>query len=96
MMYNNIEKREIEWEKSKRISMDNHPSEILDVESFSKKEKYTAEEKKLIMEKLNEERLIHKRAEEDLKGEKRSFTEEEKKKILDKLNEKRLSTQKRE
>ena len=76
--------------------MDSHSSEITDIKSFSKKETYTAEEKKFIMDRLNEERLIHQRAEEELKGKKRSFTEEEKKKILDKLNEKRLSTQKRE
>ena len=95
-MYNNTQKREIEWEQSKRINMDNHSGEITDIKSFSKKETYTAEEKKFIMDRLNEERLIHQRAEEELKGKKRSFTEEEKKKILAKLNEKRLSTQKRE
>ncbi|GIU00380.1 hypothetical protein TSL6_08860 [Sulfurovum sp. TSL6] len=76
--------------------MDDHSREITDIKSFSKKETYTAEEKKMIMDRLNEERLIHQRAEEELQGKKRSFTEEEKKKILDKLNEKRLSTQKRE
>lgn len=82
--------------RSKRTSMDKDPTEILDIESFSKKKTYSAEEKQLIMDRLNEERLIHQRAEEELRGQKRSFTEEEKKKILAKLNEKRLSTQKRE
>ncbi len=82
--------------RSKRTSMDKDPTEILDIKSFSKKKAYSAEEKQLIMDRLNEERLIHQRAEEELKGQKRSFTEEEKKKILAKLNEKRLSTQKRE
>ncbi len=76
--------------------MDNHPDEVSDIQSHSKKQTYSAEEKQLIMARLNEERLIHQRAEEELKGQKRSFTEEEKKKILAKLNEKRLSTQKRE
>jgi len=82
--------------KSKRTSMDNHPSEILDIKSFSTKETYSTEEKKLIMERLNEERLIHQKAEETLLSQKKTYSEEEKKKILDKLNEKRLSTQKRE
>jgi hypothetical protein len=76
--------------------MDKHPTDILDIESFSKKETYSAEEKKFIMDRLNEDRLIHQRAEEALAGNKTSYTEEEKKKVLDKLNEKRLSTQKRE
>ncbi len=76
--------------------MDNHPGELSEIKSHSKKQTYTAEEKQFIMARLNEERLIHQRAEEELKGQKRSFTEEEKKKILAKLNEKRLSTQKRE
>ncbi len=76
--------------------MDKHPTEILDVERFSKKETYSTEEKKLIMDRLNEVRIIHQRAEEALEGKKRSYTEEEKTKILNKLNEKRLSTQKRE
>jgi hypothetical protein len=76
--------------------MDNHSGEISEIESYSKKKTYSDEEKQFIMARLNEERLIHQRAEEELKGKKRSFTEEEKKKILAKLNEKRLSTQKRE
>jgi hypothetical protein len=76
--------------------MDKHPTEALDIESFSKKETYSTEEKKLIMAKLNEERLIHQRAEEELAGKKGPYTEDEKTKILNKLNEKRLSVQKRE
>ncbi len=76
--------------------MDKYPTEALDVESFSKKETYSTEEKKLIMDRLNEERLVHQRAEEALAGKKGPYTEEEKTKILHKLNEKRLSTQKRE
>lgn len=82
--------------KFKRTSMDKHPTEILDIESFSKKETYSAEEKKLIMERLNEERLVHQKEEEAFLSKQQTYSEEEKKKILDKLNEKRLSTQKRE
>lgn len=66
------------------------------MESFSRKETYTAEEKKFIMDRLNAERLIHQRALEEVSGKKRFYTEEEKKKILEKLNENRLSRQKRE
>ena len=50
--------------------MDKDPSETLDVESISKKETYSTEEKKLIMDRLNEERLVQQRAEEALLGKK--------------------------
>ena len=76
--------------------MDKHPTGTLELERFSKKETYTAEEKKFIMDRLNEQRLIHQRAEEEASGKKRFYTEEEKKKILQKLNERRLTAQKRE
>lgn len=76
--------------------MDKNPIGTLDIESFSQKETYTTEEKKLIMDRLNEERLAQQKADEALEGKKGPYTEEEKKKILNKLNEKRLSAQKRE
>ncbi|HEY9189764.1 MAG TPA: hypothetical protein VIM88_02765 [Sulfurovum sp.] len=76
--------------------MDKHPTGKVELERFAKKETYTAEEKKFIMDRLNEQRLIHQRAAEEAAGKKRFYTEEEKKKILQKLNERRLSTQKRE
>lgn len=74
--------------------MDKDPNEILDIKSFSKKETYTTEDKQLIMDRLNEERVAQQSAKEVLESKKGPYTEEEKKKILDKLNEKRLSTQK--
>ncbi len=76
--------------------MDKHPAGNLELENFSKQDTYTDEEKKFIMDRLNEERLIHQRAQEAASDQKKSYTEEEKKNILQKLNEKRLSTQKRE
>jgi len=76
--------------------MDKNPIKKLDIESFSKKETYTAEEKKIIMDRLNKERLIHQKVEEGLAGKKKSYSKDEKKNILTTLNEKRLSTQKRE
>lgn len=73
-----------------------NPNEKLDIENFSKKETYSAEEKQFIMDRLNEERLIQQKAEESLFSKTKPYTEEEKQKIFNKLNEKRLSTQKRE
>lgn len=63
---------------------------------IGKKETYTAEEKKIIMDRLDRERRIHQKAMEDLDPNSKKYTEEEKKLVLQKLNEKRLSTQKRE
>ncbi|TNF44517.1 MAG: hypothetical protein EP216_01955 [Epsilonproteobacteria bacterium] len=77
--------------------MDKSPSEVLCIDSLSEKETYTAEEKKFIMDRLNEQRLIEQaEAEKSFSDEKKTYTEEEKQKILDDLNEKRLSVQKRE
>ena len=67
-----------------------------DLSYISQKSTFTAEEKKIIMDRLDEERRIHQKAQESLDPKNKKYTEEEKKKILQKLNEKRLSTQKRE
>ena len=64
--------------------------------SISKKDTYTAEEKKYIMDRLDEERRIHQKAEEDLNTKTKNYTEDEKQIVLRKLNEKRLTTQKRD
>ncbi len=82
--------------KSKRTSMYKNSDEKLTMEIFSKKETYSAEEKQFIMDRLNEERLVHQKAEESLSSRSKPYSQEEKQKILTKLNEKRLSTQKRE
>jgi len=76
--------------------MDKNPTEKLDIEGLSKKETYGAEEKKFIMDSLNEERRLFKKAEENISAQKRYYSEDEKYKILNELNEKRLSTQQRE
>jgi len=60
------------------------------------KETYSVEEKKLIMDRLSEERRIHQKVRESLDGKIKEYTEEEKKQILHLLNEQRLSKQKRE
>ena len=63
------------------------------LENIGRKDTYTDEEKKLIMDRLNEQRRIDQKIEENLSGKKRSYTEDEKKKILNDLNENRLSDQ---
>lgn len=74
------------------INIDNN----VELSIIDKKDTFTVEEKKIIMDRLDEERRIHQKAEEDLNGKSKNYTEEEKKLVLQKLNEKRLSTQKRE
>jgi len=67
----------------------------IDVASYSRKETYSAEEKKMIMDRLDEERRINQKALKGLDGKKAHYTEEEKRKILNQLNEQRISKQKR-
>jgi len=76
--------------------MDRDPTEYLEIDDFSEKEIYSNEEKQMIMDRLNEERLIHQRVKERLDGKIKGYTEEEKGQILHILNEQRLSKQKRE
>ena len=71
-------------------------SNNVELSSFSKKDIYTIEEKKIIMDRLDEERRIHQKAEEDLNTKTKDYNEDEKIIVLQKLNEKRLTTQKRE
>ena len=73
--------------------MDKDSTETLDIETISRKETYTEEEKKLIMARLNEERLMQQREAETLSDQKKVYTEEEKKKILNTINQNRLSEQ---
>lgn len=76
--------------------MDRDPKENLHIESLHEKETYTKDEKQMIMDRLNEERLIHQRVKERLDGKISYYTEEEKTQILHILNEQRLSKQKRD
>lgn len=76
--------------------MDRIAKEYLETDGLHEKEIYTEEEKKFIMDRLNEERLIHQRVKERLDGKLKEYTEEEKSQILRMLNEQRLSKQKRE
>ena len=75
--------------------MENSTNSI-DEDAYSKKDTYSDEEKKIIMDRLDEERRIQQEAIKGLEDEKAIYTQSEKNKILNKLNEHRLSTQKRE
>ena len=76
------------------MNLDNN--DMIDVKAYSKKETYNTEEKQIIMDRLNEERLVNQQASKGLDGKKAIYDQSEKNKILDKLNEQRLSKQKRE
>ena len=76
--------------------MDRDDNLHLEIPGLTSKETYSDEEKKLIMDRLNEERLIHQRVQDKLDGKIEAYTEEEKQQILHILNKQRLSIQKRE
>jgi len=76
--------------------MNDDKKNTIDAEAYSKKETYTAEEKKMIMDRLDEERRINQKIEAELARSSKYYTQSDKIKILNKLNEQRLSRQKRE
>ena len=55
---------------------------------------FSEEEKRRILEKLNQKRIIDQKASRGLDGKKASYSDEEKQKILDDLNEHRITAQK--
>lgn len=65
-------------------------------ERYSKKETYSAEEKQIILDRLDEERRINQQALKGFDGRKATYTQQEKEEILHQLNEQRLSKQKHE
>lgn len=76
--------------------MSDEKLDSVDVAAYSRKETYSAEEKKIIMDRLNEERRINQKVAGDLANSSKHYSQSEKNKILNKLNEQRLSQQKRE
>jgi len=76
--------------------MDKDAIEHLEINDLPERQTYSEEEKQFIMDRLNEERLIHQRVKERLDGKLKEYTEEEKNQILMMINEQRLSKQKRE
>ena len=68
----------------------------IDVEAYRTEETYSADEKQIILDNLNKERLINQQASKGIDGKKAIYDQSEKNKILNKLNEQRLSKQKRE
>jgi len=73
-----------------------HTKGSIDEAAYRKKDIYSNEEKKIIMDRLDEERRIHQEAIKGLDGRKAVYNENEKEKILKQLNAERLSKQKRE
>jgi len=63
-------------------------SNTIDEEAYRKKQTYSDEEKKIIMDRLNQKRLAEQK--------KSTYSKSEKNKILKELNEQRLSKQRRE
>ena len=57
---------------------------------------FSEEEKRRILEKLNQKRIIDQKASRGLDGKKATYSDKEKQKILDQLNEHRISSQKTE
>ena len=70
--------------------------QTIDEAAYRRKETYTDEEKKIIMDRLDEERRVQQEAKKGLDGSTAVYDQSEKNKILNKLNEERLSKQKRE
>ena len=64
--------------------------------SISKKETYSSEEKKFILERLNNERLLKQKSKEESSKTTKQYTKKEKNDILEELNEERQRVQKRE
>ena len=76
--------------------MNDDKKNSIDVAAYSRKETYSAEEKQMIMDRLNEERRINQKVAGDLANSSKHYNQSDKNKILNKLNEQRLSKQKRE
>ncbi|AKF24843.1 hypothetical protein YH65_05160 [Sulfurovum lithotrophicum] len=60
------------------------------IENIEKKEIYSEEEKKFILDRLNRERLERQRFEQPSRSQRSTYTEEEKNRILQELNDKRI------
>ncbi len=76
--------------------MNDNEKNSIDAESYSRKETYSAEEKQIILDRLNTERRINQKIAVDLANSSKHYNQSDKNKILNKLNEQRLSKQKRE
>ena len=74
----------------------NDDKDNIDVATSSKKDIYSEEEKQIVIDRLNEERLINQKALKGIDGNVSTYDQSDKNKILDKLNEQRLSKEKRE
>jgi hypothetical protein len=80
----------------RKYNMNTELSEDIYIANISKKETYTPEEKKFILDRLNNERLLKQRSKEESLKVTKEFSQEEKNDILKELNNERLRVQKRE
>ena len=69
--------------------------EDLYIANISQKETYSDEEKKFILKRLNDERLLQQKLKETSSKATKQYSKEDKNDILNQLNEERLRTQKR-
>ena len=76
--------------------MDTSSIEDLYIASISKKETYSSDEKKFILERLNSERLRQQKPHEKSSKPSKQYSKEDKNNILNELNEERVRVQKRE
>ncbi len=76
--------------------MNTELNEDLYIDNISKHEIYSAEEKKFILERLNNDRLQQQLLDDTLSDKTKQYSEKEKSDILEELNDKRLKTQKYE
>jgi len=76
--------------------MNDDKQKSVDTKIDGRKETYTAEEKQIIIDNLNEERRINQKIVADLSNSAKHYSKSDKNKILNKLNQQRLSREKRE
>jgi len=76
--------------------MNDDKQKSVDTKLDARKETYTAEEKQIIIDNLNEERRINQKIVADLSNSAKHYNKSDKNKILNKLNQQRLSREKRE
>ncbi len=74
--------------------MDESSIEDLFISNIAEKETYTSDEKKFILERLNNERLRKQEADDKSSNRIKGYSEQDKCDILNRLNEERLRTQK--
>ena len=78
------------------MEMNTDSTEDLYIANIAKHETYSDEEKKFILKRLNDERVLQQKLKETSLKATKQYSKEDKDDILNKLNDERLRTQKRE